>query len=122
MKNKIILDHSDHGGPKGLYSLTGVKFTTSHVVAEKTIKKIFSGREKANKSFNDLLSGKRNIKGNQRGIFNQEDFKFDKIEELKTQLFSIIEEESPRNFEDLIFRRTNLWKNSLFSIRTTTSR
>ena len=38
---EIILNHSENGGPKGLFSVSGVKFTTARLVAEKTLRKIF---------------------------------------------------------------------------------
>ena len=42
----VILHHADHGGPEGLYSVSGVKFTTARLVAEQTLRKILrsSGR------------------------------------------------------------------------------
>ena len=36
-----IVNHGLRGGPKGLYSVSGVKFTTSHAVAVKVLKLIF---------------------------------------------------------------------------------
>jgi glycerol-3-phosphate dehydrogenase len=41
---EIIVDHAREGGPKGLYSVSGIKFTTARRVAEKTLTLIFSGR------------------------------------------------------------------------------
>jgi glycerol-3-phosphate dehydrogenase len=40
---EVILDHGGLQGPAGLYSVSGVKFTTSRLVAEKTMKKVFPG-------------------------------------------------------------------------------
>ncbi|MEJ5364721.1 MAG: FAD-dependent oxidoreductase [Desulfosoma sp.] len=37
---EVIIDHGKLGGPDGLYSISGVKFTTARLVAEKTIKRI----------------------------------------------------------------------------------
>jgi glycerol-3-phosphate dehydrogenase len=37
---EVILDHASHGGPGGLYSVSGVKFTTARRVAEKTLQMI----------------------------------------------------------------------------------
>lgn len=34
-KREVIIDHEAAGGPEGLYSVTGIKFTTSRLVAEK---------------------------------------------------------------------------------------
>ncbi|MDO5673411.1 MAG: FAD-dependent oxidoreductase [bacterium] len=38
---EIIKDHGAQGGPKGAYSVSGVKFTTARLVAEKTVQHIF---------------------------------------------------------------------------------
>ena len=40
----MILGHGDHGGPAGLFSVSGVKYTTSRLVAEKTMRRVFPGR------------------------------------------------------------------------------
>jgi glycerol-3-phosphate dehydrogenase len=36
-KREILLDHRRHGGPKGLVSLCGIKYTTARLVAEKAL-------------------------------------------------------------------------------------
>ena len=38
---EVIHDHGVTGGPRGFYSVSGVKFTTARLVAEKTLKRIF---------------------------------------------------------------------------------
>jgi glycerol-3-phosphate dehydrogenase len=40
----VVHDHGLNGGPQGLYSVSGVKFTTARLVAEVTLRTIF-GRE-----------------------------------------------------------------------------
>ncbi len=35
---EMIYDHGGHGGPEGLFSVSGVKFTTARLVAEKTLR------------------------------------------------------------------------------------
>jgi len=40
----IVHDHGAHGGPQGLYSVSGAKFTTARLVAEVTLRTIF-GRD-----------------------------------------------------------------------------
>jgi glycerol-3-phosphate dehydrogenase len=39
----IILDHARAGGPSGLWSVSGVKYTTARVVAEHTLRRVFAG-------------------------------------------------------------------------------
>ena len=36
---ETILHHADHGGPHGLFSIAGVKFTTARLVAERTLRR-----------------------------------------------------------------------------------
>ncbi|MGB5753625.1 MAG: hypothetical protein WBN87_12245, partial [Thermoanaerobaculia bacterium] len=36
----VILHHGDRGGPEGLFSVSGVKFTTARLVAEQTLKAV----------------------------------------------------------------------------------
>jgi glycerol-3-phosphate dehydrogenase len=44
VSREVIVDHAEQGGPKGLYSVSGVKYTTSRLVAEKTLKRTFKGK------------------------------------------------------------------------------
>jgi glycerol-3-phosphate dehydrogenase len=41
---EVIKDHGTENGPRGLFTVSGVKFTTSRKVAEKALKIIFPGR------------------------------------------------------------------------------
>ena len=43
-KRAVIHDHGSHGGPRGFYTISGVKFTTARRVAEDTLRAIF-GRQ-----------------------------------------------------------------------------
>jgi glycerol-3-phosphate dehydrogenase len=40
---ECCIAHADHGGPVGLYSLTGMKFTTARRVAERALEKLYPG-------------------------------------------------------------------------------
>jgi glycerol-3-phosphate dehydrogenase len=40
---EVILDHGERQGPAGLFSVSGVKYTTSRLVADKALRKIFPG-------------------------------------------------------------------------------
>jgi glycerol-3-phosphate dehydrogenase len=42
-----IVDHARRGGPQGLYSVSGVKFTTARRVAEKTLARIRAGQPRS---------------------------------------------------------------------------
>lgn len=37
---EVILDHGRHGGPRGAWSVSGVKFTTARLVAEKLLRRL----------------------------------------------------------------------------------
>jgi glycerol-3-phosphate dehydrogenase len=54
---EVIFNHAVEGGPAGLFSISGVKFTTSRLVADKTLKKIFPKRRNSG------------TKGKQRPLF-----------------------------------------------------
>jgi glycerol-3-phosphate dehydrogenase len=54
-KREKILHHADHNGPQGLYSISGIKFTTSRLVAEKTIKRIYPEQNILDKHSNKIL-------------------------------------------------------------------
>lgn len=41
---EVIRDHGAQGGPRGAYTVSGVKFTTARLVAEKAVEKMFPGR------------------------------------------------------------------------------
>lgn len=43
-RRPIVLDHGQHGGPKGLVSVSGVKFTTARLVAEQAVRAAFGAR------------------------------------------------------------------------------
>ena len=47
---EVIIDHAKHDGPRGLFSISGVKFTTSRLVAEKTLNRIFPENKKSKTS------------------------------------------------------------------------
>ncbi len=108
---EVIIDHSEHDGPKGLYSLSGVKLTTSRLVAEKVVNKIFDKK----------LNKKREIKfpvkpEREYGIF---DFNWDSNKDTngwQDILKSKIENEEVVHLQDLILRRTSIGNNPITAI------
>ncbi len=102
-KREAIIDHSKDGGPKGLYSLAGIKFTTARLVSEKIIKKIFPNK--------DLIPYEKIFQktGNDY-IFFAYDWTPETDNDLK-QIEKIIKTESVFHLSDLILRRTSLGDN-----------
>jgi len=106
---EVIFDHGREGGPNGLYSVSGVKFTTARLVADKVLRKIFpgvclekGGAESAPEP-SDIQS---------RGSIFAHDWRPDpRFPEWKHSLEKIIQEESVNHLDDLVFRRTTLWNN-----------
>ncbi|MEN8222897.1 MAG: FAD-dependent oxidoreductase [Acidobacteriota bacterium] len=109
-KRPALIDHSATDGPKGLFSLSGVKFTTSRLVAEKAIKKIFPVNTP--KNYNEIFGETENIPDLTFG-YDQDVEKKD-IELLK----KIVEEESVIHLSDLVFRRTSLGENPPRALKT----
>jgi glycerol-3-phosphate dehydrogenase len=97
---EVIFDHSTDGGPKGLFSISGVKFTTSRLVAEKTLSRVFPNAKK--QPHEKILER-----------MERENLSFDYDWEPSTEtdisiLKKIVENESVLHLSDLIFRRTSL--------------
>ena len=102
-KREAIVDHSKNGGPEGLYSLAGVKFTTSRLVAEKLIKNVFPNKGKI--SYEEIFKNKE-----KNYAFFTYDWKPKTDDDLK-QLENIVKNESVFHLSDLILRRTSLGYN-----------
>jgi glycerol-3-phosphate dehydrogenase len=99
-KRTNICDHSANGGPKGLFSISGIKFTTSRLVADKTLKRVFP---KAEKIPHEKILEKMEIKN------ISFDYDWDSPKEEDLSLFKeIVENESVLHLSDLILRRTSL--------------
>jgi len=99
---EVVLDHGRNGGPSGLFSVCGVKYTTSRLVAEKTMKKVFPGR-KAKKT-------PPPAEANSGRWFFAYDWQAPNGEELGG-LKTLIEEEAVVHLDDLLLRRTGLGEN-----------
>jgi glycerol-3-phosphate dehydrogenase len=102
---EVIHDHGAAGGPQGLYSVSGVKFTTARSVAEKALRLVFAqpglqqtlhverpGRlldlsEQCRRSSRPLLDERRNAAG--------------------ADLRGIVDDEAVIDLEDLLLRRTD---------------
>ena len=132
-KRETIIDCGKQGGVKGLYAVSGVKFTTSRLVAAKTIEIIFPQAKKFPKpkirseaillseavyphsrgSHKGTMSFRTGLSPNttSRGIFDYDwNLQIDNSN-WQSELRSIIAEESVLHLDDLILRRTSIGDN-----------
>jgi glycerol-3-phosphate dehydrogenase len=101
----VLIDHGKQGGIKGLFSVSGIKFTTSHRVAENTINSICAQYFKKNKTQkNDYLR----LSGLQYQLSEMLD---SDNQGLFTKLKILSEKEAVVYLDDLIFRRSDLGSN-----------
>lgn len=99
---EAILDHGARQGPAGLYSVSGVKYTTSRLVAEKVLKKVFPAARPRPAAPPPAANSRRWF------------FRYDwrpsqdwRAEELRP----LVAEEAVVRLDDLILRRTGLGEN-----------
>ncbi len=107
---EVILNHANHGGPLGFYSISGVKFTTARLVAEKTLNQIFHEKRHTKDVKTDNFSPPEHIQ-DKGSIFDFDYHPSGCDSTWKDSLRSLIKEESVQHLDDLILRRTTLWEN-----------
>jgi len=100
--HEVILDHGAHQGPAGLYSLSGVKYTTARRVAEKALRKIYpAARPRPFQPPPEAAS---------RRWFFAYDWRPDAGWDAD-ELRPLVEDEAVARLDDLILRRTGLGEN-----------
>lgn len=97
----VILDHGAMHGPHGLFSVSGVKFTTARQVAEKTLRRI--QRRGMLCAFNRLASCPAPPRVFTLPPVDAADGQW------RDALRSLIAEEAVLHLDDLFLRRTNIW-------------
>jgi len=105
-----ILDHAAENGPQGLFSVSGVKFTTARLVAEKTLVRIFKHKLK----HRDTQPRHRIPLREAAPVAGMFDFDWDPYSDQsdwKTALSTIINQESVQHLDDLVLRRTTIGSN-----------
>lgn len=112
-KREVTIDHSKTGGPSGLYSVSGIKFTTARLVADKMLNKAFPQRNRFEGEGFEKLDCKKN--GWQKGRIFNSDWKFDTDSPQLKSIKDVVENEAVLTVDDLLYRRTNLWENNLCS-------
>jgi glycerol-3-phosphate dehydrogenase len=108
---EVIIDHAKNGGPLGFFSVSGVKYTTARLVAEKTIKKIFGDEIK-----NLPRDGRKPLTENDLGIFKK-DWVPVGNDGWEEKIIKIIENESVVHLDDLMIRRTTLGDNPVNALK-----
>lgn len=107
---EVIIDHEEAGGPVGLYSVSGVKYTTARLVAEKTLRRIYP-QTKRKTTYNDKTV--RPTPDNHPHLKEFDDTITNLNKTLTKKLKHMFEEESILHLDDLMLRRTD-WTNAPF--------
>lgn len=108
-KREVIVDHGKQGQVAGLYSVSGVKFTTSRLVAEKTLRLVFPECDRAIQA-----TAKRTVPAEvnqKRGDFSYDWMPAANDTEWLTEMWQIIQDEAVVHLTDLVLRRTSLGDN-----------
>ncbi|MFQ5635827.1 MAG: FAD-dependent oxidoreductase [Gammaproteobacteria bacterium] len=99
---ETIVDHGLGGGPRGMFTVAGIKFTTARSVAEKALNMAFG---QADRSSADLdADGWRCRKAPAASDFEGPD-DIARDEQLRT----LVRDEAVLHLDDLVLRRTALW-------------
>jgi glycerol-3-phosphate dehydrogenase len=115
---EVIVDHAKEGGPRGLFSVSGIKFTTARRVAEKTLKSMFPGI--AMKSGRPAAVEAHHHQSIKRDLFNsmRSDGKAGgHPEDWETAIQKVLDEESVRHLDDFVIRRLPLTKNPAHALQ-----
>jgi glycerol-3-phosphate dehydrogenase len=102
---EVIIRHRDHGGPVGLISVSGVKYTTSRLVAEKTLRRVFPGLHIVKPQTPPAAANSG------RWFFTYDWTPTAADPETIAALKNLVEEEAVVHLDDLIFRRSGLGEN-----------
>lgn len=109
-KREVVLDHATRGGPRGLTSVVGVKFTTARAVAEHAIDLAFAGlRSEASPSdtrrpSQSAASTPADVEST---LLDAERFVGCTESAARDLVQHVIDAESVLSVDDLVMRRTN---------------
>jgi glycerol-3-phosphate dehydrogenase len=101
---EVVHHHADHGGPRGLFSVSGVKYTTARRVAEKALRRILAWRGGGLPAAGD---GARPAASRTVPESEVERLLESGADAVGDQVRSLVERESVLHLDDLILRRTN---------------
>ena len=103
-KKEVIIDHGKTGGPTGLYSVGGIKFTTARLVAEKILSQAGVDRPQSPLPWKPETPYPE-VKKEQQ------------LEQYRELLGA---DQSIVHLDDLLFRRSTLWENGTEALETAT--
>ncbi|MCH7491337.1 MAG: FAD-dependent oxidoreductase, partial [Gemmatimonadetes bacterium] len=101
---ETILHHAESGGPRGLVSVSGVKFTTARSVAEKTLREIAHHRRAS------LPSVRKPVRPPPTRWYEASDFQQLIVQDARAAaryVRTVIENEAVVHLDDLMLRRTD---------------
>lgn len=96
-KREVIIDHGARGGPAGLYSIGGIKFTTARLVAEKIWGMIGTRQP-------HLQNKPQPMPVIQHSLYDNGPAAREKIQQLQAQDSTLV------HLDDFILRRSTLWE------------
>lgn len=105
-KRAVIFNHGDRGGPKGLYSVSGIKFTTSRKEAERTLRHVLGNLNPNRKQRPKPCLASKSICVDYDWMPSKNDLNW------KNSLKALIKNESVQHMDDLVYRRTGIGDNS----------
>jgi glycerol-3-phosphate dehydrogenase len=109
---EAIIDHERDGGPGGFYTVSGVKFTTSRSVAERTLRHAFPYHLP-----NAKLDRPPEL-GSIEGIHSTNRLPDLGDTNWRNAVRALIRDESVVHLDDLVLRRTALWENPESALRS----
>lgn len=126
---EVMIDHGREGGPNGLYSISGVKFTTARKVAEKFLRRIFPDEMGKNPPRAGLdapgavapagpvsrMADRIELLSRLERIMRSNEDTYDCT--TLSAIASLSSEESALHLEDLVVRRTPLWEDPGHALR-----
>lgn len=99
-----LIDHGRCGGPRGLFSVSGVKFTTARRVAEQTLHLIYA---RAPRDLRVRPGTQRPRAAGPLDFHSPEAFLRDRSAEMTERLRQVSAEEAVVHLDDLLLRRTD---------------
>jgi glycerol-3-phosphate dehydrogenase len=110
------VDHGEHGGPVGLFSVQGTKFTAARATAVEGMARIFPSRTVSRENL-EIFQSRGQGCSQTRGVF---DYHWEPVLDdsaWRREFAQIVREEAVVHLDDLILRRTSLGDNPHRALR-----